>query len=160
MKIFSQILNVPYISIRSVEDWDVVLPYLNKVDRVLVDFASLNLKSESEVEYLKNVIPYLMDQSRAHLVLSALTKETDLFEITQRYQKFNISDVIFTSMDDATSYSNILNFNLKTQLPLYAFGVGSRIPDDIEMATPERLIDLIFELTKKDQAHTSDTSMA
>jgi flagellar biosynthesis protein FlhF len=53
MKIFAQILNLPFISIRSEADWFKVIPYLSQVDHVLVDFASLNLKAADELRYIK-----------------------------------------------------------------------------------------------------------
>jgi flagellar biosynthesis protein FlhF len=37
---------------------------------------------------------------------------------------------------------------LQTDKPLFAFGVGAKVPDDLEWATKERVLDLIFKLTK------------
>lgn len=147
MKIFAQILNLPFISIRSEADWFKVLPYLNQVDHVLVDFASLNLKATDEIRYIKKMMPPTSESVRTHLVLSAMSKDADLLEVHRRYQALEISDVIFTSLDEASMHGNIYNFIQKTKEPIFAFGIGSRTPEDFERATAERVLDLILNIT-------------
>ena len=147
MKIFAQILNLPFISIRSQADWFKVLPYLNQVDHVLVDFASLNLKATDEIGYIQKMMPPISESVRTHLVLSAMSKDADLIEVRRRYQALDISDVIFTSLDEASMHGNIYNFIQKTQSPIFAFGIGSRTPEDFERATAERVLDLILNIT-------------
>lgn len=147
MKIFAQILNLPFISIRSEADWFKVIPYLNQVDHVLVDFASLNLKAADEIRYIKKMTPPTSDSVRTHLVLSAMSKDADLLEVHRRYQALEISDVIFTSLDEASMHGNIYNFIQKTKAPIFAFGIGSRTPEDFERATAERVLDLILNIT-------------
>jgi len=147
MKIFAQILNLPFISIRSEADWFKVIPYLSQVDHVLVDFASLNLKAADEVRYIKKMMPPTSERVRTHLVLSAMSKDADLLEVHRRYQALEVSDVIFTSLDEASMHGNIYNFIQKTQAPIFAFGIGSRTPEDFERATAERVLDLILNIT-------------
>lgn len=147
MKIFAQILNLPFIAIRSEADWFKILPYLNQVDHVLVDFASLNLKASDELRYIKKMMPPTAEPVRAHLVLSAMSKDADLLEVHKRYQALNVTDVIFTSLDEASMHGNIYNFVQKTGAPLFGFGIGSRTPEDFERATAERVLDLILNIT-------------
>lgn len=147
MKIFAQILNLPFISIRSQADWFKVLPYLNQVDHVLVDFASLNLKAVDELGYIQKMMPPVTESVRTHLVLSAMSKDADLIEVHRRYQALNTSDVIFTSLDEASMHGNIYNFIQKTKSQIFAFGIGSRTPEDFERATAERVLDLILNIT-------------
>jgi flagellar biosynthesis protein FlhF len=91
--------------------------------------------------------PTTTDSVRTHLVLSAMSKDADLFEVHKRYQALNVSDVIFTSLDEASMHGNIYNLIQKTGTPLFAFGIGSRTPDDFERATAERVLDLILNIT-------------
>ena len=148
MKIFSEILNLPFISIRNPSDWSKVIPYLGQVDHVLVDFASLAMKTEDEFNYLKKMMPPVFENTRTHLVLSAKSKDSDLLEAVKRYEKIGIMDIIMTSLDEATQHGNIYNLARKQSLPFYAFSIGPKIPDDFERATAERVLDLILELTK------------
>ena len=158
MKIFSQILNLPFISIRSQSDWMKIMPYLNQVDHILVDFASLNLKSADEYEYLRNMMPPVSDSISNHLVLSATSKDSDLLDVYRKYKSLRMTDVIFTALDEATQHGNIYNFTQKTKEPLFAFGIGPKTPEDFEHATAERILDLIMNITKT-QNQSQDQSV-
>lgn len=148
MKIFSQILNVPFLSMRSQQNWAHVIPHLDQIDHVLVDYSGLNLRSQEEFNYLKRMTPPVYKSMRTHLVLSAMSKDSDLIECAKRYETVGFNDVIFTSLDEASLHGNIYNFVRKIQAPLYAFGIGQKVPEDFERATPERVVDLIMQITK------------
>jgi flagellar biosynthesis protein FlhF len=152
MKIFSQILNVPYLCLRSQQDWAHVIPHLDQLDHILVDFAGLNLRTQEEFNYLKRMSPPVYKSSRTHLVLSSLAKDSDLLDCAKRYEAFGFNDVIFTSLDEASMHGNIYNFIRKVQTELFAFGIGPKVPEDFEKATPERVVDLILQITQSAQA--------
>lgn len=149
MKIFAQILNVPFLSVRSQQDWSHVIPHLDQLDHVLVDFSGLNLRQAEEVTFMKRMSPPVYRSLRTHLVLSSLSKDTDLLECAKRYESFGYHDVIFTGLDEASQHGNIYNFAIKTQAPLCAFGIGSKVPEDFEWATGERVVDLILKITQQ-----------
>ncbi len=156
MKIFSEILNLPFISIRTPSDWNKIIPHLNQVDHVLVDFASLSLRSNDEINYIKKMMPPIYDSIRTHLVLSAKSKDKDLLDTIQKYEPLNVTDLIVTSLDEATQYGSIYNLVRKQIKPLFGFGIGPKVPEDFERATAERVLDLILELTQstKQQEHS------
>ncbi|MBC7421373.1 MAG: flagellar biosynthesis protein FlhF [Bdellovibrio sp.] len=155
MKIFSQILNVPYLCLRSQQDWAHVIPHLEQLDHVLVDYAGLNMRTQDELNYLKRMSPPVYKSLRTHLVLSSLSKDSDLIECAKRYDSFGFNDVIFTSLDEANVHGNIYNFIRKIPTELFAFGIGQKVPEDFEKATPERVVDLILQITQSTQAQHS-----
>ena len=62
-------------------------------------------------------------------------------------------------MDECVGHGSILNAHLRTSRPLTYFTTGQRVPEDIEPATAERLVRLIFGtmeplMTASDQAKT------
>jgi flagellar biosynthesis protein FlhF len=73
----------------------------------------------------------------------------------RRYQFTQFRDVIFTNIDEAVHFGNIYNFQKEFKVPLCAFGMGPRIPEDLEPATRERYIDLVFRITG-DKSSLSD----
>ena len=79
------------------------------------------------------------------LVLSATTKEKDLKEIVQKYKGIPIDGLIFTKLDETTSYGNIYNTLLGTGLPLSYLSSGQKVPEDIDLATPKKVADLILK---------------
>ncbi|MBC7456666.1 MAG: flagellar biosynthesis protein FlhF [Bdellovibrionaceae bacterium] len=148
MKIFSQILNVPYLCLRSQQDWAHVIPHLDQLDHILVDYTGLNLRNQEELNYLKRMSPPVYKSLRTHLVLTTLSKDNDLIECAKRYEAFGFNDVIFTALDEASMHGNIYNFIRKVQTRLFAFGIGPKVPEDFEKATPERVVDLILQITQ------------
>jgi flagellar biosynthesis protein FlhF len=147
MRIYSQILNVPFGIIRNAADWQGVLAQLGQFDHILVDAPGLSLKSIDENTFLRNLLPPSSAQATVHLVLEATLKDSDATEIGRRYKGHGFQDVIFTGLDQSVQHGSIYNFMRKFDVPLHSFGLGTRVPEDYEMATKERVLDLIFKLT-------------
>ena len=148
LRIYAQILNVPFAITRNPQDWDYVTQQLSGYDYILCDCPGLGMKTIEEIQFLKNVLPREAEQVTRHLVLNATSKDQDLNEMGRRYQAAHFDDVIFTSLDNSVQHGPIYNFVHNFKVPLHSFGIGSRVPEDFEMATRERVLDLIFKLTK------------
>jgi flagellar biosynthesis protein FlhF len=156
MKIFAQILNVPFLTIRSQQDWSHVIPHLEQLDHVLVDFAGLNLRNQDEANYIKRMSPPVYRSMRTHLVLSSSSKDGDLMDCAKRYDEFfGFNDVIFTALDEASQHGNIYNFVRKTKTELFAFGIGQKVPEDFEYASAERVVDLLLKITQNKKQEAS-----
>jgi flagellar biosynthesis protein FlhF len=52
--------------------------------------------------------------------------------------------LLFTKLDDTGSYGPIFSEAARTGKPLSFFTTGQRIPEDLEAATPERVLDLVL----------------
>lgn len=148
MKIYAQILNVPFSVIRSQQDWTNLMRYLANVDAVLVDYTGLSLKSNEEIHMLKSLLPPASLSPHIHLVLSTHSKDGDATELGRRYSVLGYKDAIFTGLDESTQHGTIYNFMKRFDIPLHSFGIGPRVPEDFEYATKERLLDLIFKITQ------------
>lgn len=149
VRLYSQILNLPFISIRNSSDWRKILPHLDEVDCVLVDTAGLSLTTDSERKYLEEIIASTGHKTTNHLVLSTLTEPKLVDDYVTNYLDLGIADICFTGLDQLARPGIIFNVNHKYKLPLFSFGLGSKIPEDFEFATPERVVDLILDITKK-----------
>ncbi|MEK6774361.1 MAG: flagellar biosynthesis protein FlhF [Bdellovibrionota bacterium] len=151
LKIFAQILNIPFATIRQPQDWVKLRKHFEQIDHVFVDFPGYNLKRADEVQNLEALVPASLKDVTRHLVLSALSKFEDLNDITLRYRQFEIDNLIFNSIDQSVQFGNIYTLMSRQKLPLHSFGIGPRLPEDFEYATKERLLDLIFKITKNNQ---------
>ena len=151
MRIFAQILNVPFGVIKKPSDWRTLLDQLSGYDLILVDFPGLSLKTVDEHTQLKALL--LPGQAAAvHLTLSACAKDADLEEAGKRYEASKYSDLIFNHLDEALGHGCIYNIMRQFDRPLHSFGVGPKVPEDFETATKERVLDLIFKLSKLKRA--------
>lgn len=148
MRIYAQILNVPFAILRDTADWEKIMRYLPNVDCVLVDMPGWNLRSTEEIDRLRKLMPPGLLNPRIHLTLSATAKDSDLVETGRRFSVIGFDDVIFTGLDGSVQHGTIYNFCARFGVPLLAFSIGPRVPEDFEPATKERVLDLIFGLTK------------
>lgn len=148
MRIYAQILNVPFSVIRNASDWYHIMNYINSVDYILVDYPGLSLRNAEEGMNLKRLMPPATLKTRVHLVLSTLAKDQDATELGRRYSVLDYHDVIFTGLDESVQHGTIYNFMRRFDVPLHSFGIGTRVPEDFEFATKERVLDLLFKITQ------------
>ena len=149
LKIYSQILNVPFALVKKADDWSKILEKLDHVDHILVDMPGSNLRSIEETERLKSLIPPANESRCVHYVQSVLAKDEDAQAIAKRYQgALPMDDLILTGLDETIRHGFIYNIHKSLNLPLHSFGIGPQIPEDLEVATRERIVDLIFKITK------------
>ena len=152
LRIYAQILNVPFAIVRQASDWNGLMSQLTAFDHVLVDSPGFTLKSVEENSFLRNILPPQEFQAGVHLVLEATSKDQDITEIGKRYRGHGFDDVIFTNLDQSVQHGTIYNFMKRFETPLHSFGIGARVPEDFELATKERVLDLIFKLTSLKRA--------
>lgn len=156
MRIFAQILNVPFAILRETSDWEKIMRFLPNVDCVLVDMPGWSLRSAEEIDRLKRIMPPAIMNPRIHLTLSATSKDSDLIEAGRRFSVIGFDDAIFTGLDESVQHGTIYNFSARFGVPLHAFSIGPRVPEDFEPATRERVLDLIFGLTRTQNMMASE----
>lgn len=79
------------------------------------------------------------------LVLSATSKYQDLLDIIKVYQELAITKIIFTKLDETSFLGAIYNIACHDKYPFSYFTNGQNIPDDIEVAEPVRLVQLLMK---------------
>lgn len=148
LRIYAQILNVPFAIVRDAEEWKVAEQKLGHIHHILVDCPGFNLRTMEEVEWLKSILPPAQVGRQMHYVQSVLARDEETFDIASRYQMIGFHDVIFTRLDESSRQGLLLNFQERFKVPIHSFGMGNRIPEDYEFATKERVVDFLFKLSK------------
>ncbi len=78
------------------------------------------------------------------LTIPASMKAADVTRIVDAYSIFQPQRLIFTRMDETSSYGPIFNEAARTGKPVSFFASGQRIPEDLEEATAGRITGLIL----------------
>jgi flagellar biosynthesis protein FlhF len=55
--------------------------------------------------------------------------------------------MLFTKLDESTGFGSIFNHSIRFKLPIAYLTTGQKVPEDIEVATKERLVDLLLNIT-------------
>ena len=146
LKIYCQILNVPFAVVRDKADWAWLEPQLQNVDHILIDSPGMALTAVEDIQRLRSLMP-TTDASSVHLCLSSAMKEQDALEAVRRFRIVQPTDLVFTALDMSVQHGVIATVQLRSGLPLHSFGTGARVPEDFEVATKERVLDLLFKLS-------------
>ena len=72
--------------------------------------------------------------------MSATTKYTDLLSVVDCYKEVFDYKIIFTKLDETSSYGNILNIRMHTLAPIGYVTTGQNVPDDIEVFNPQSIV--------------------
>ena len=79
-------------------------------------------------------------RKEVYLVLSATTKYNDLMDIVDIYREISDYKLIFTKLDETSSYGNLLNIKLYADADLSYVTNGQNVPDDIEVFDTQKIV--------------------
>jgi flagellar biosynthesis protein FlhF len=79
-----------------------------------------------------------------HLVLPASMKAADLSRMVDAFEILRPQHLLFTKLDETRSYGPIFSEAARSGKPLSFFAAGQRIPEDLEAASPERVLELVL----------------
>jgi flagellar biosynthesis protein FlhF len=110
---------------------------------ILIDTAGRSHLNAADLEDL-SVLGRIDAPVETHLVLSSNTRERDLEEIIDRFSAVPIHYFLFTKTDETRNHGSLLTAMRKKGKPLSYLTTGQRVPEDIEIATPKRIADLVL----------------
>ncbi len=143
LRVLCKVMDLPFVSIASPAELPTVLGNHRDVDIVLVDTSGRSPKNDSarvELEsYTKLTVPVDF-----HLMLPVTSQQEQLDRTVRYFSPLGIQSLIFTKLDEGWRFGSIFNECAKWSLPLSYFGIGQSIPEDLERATRERVIERIF----------------
>lgn len=142
LRTYANILDTPLVIIYSSEELNQGIEQLEDYDVILVDTAGFSHKNKSQKEDMKNLIQGVDPRydSEVYLVLSATTKYKDLMEIADVYKEISDYKIIFTKLDETTTYGNILNIKLYSEAEVSYITNGQNVPDDIELFHSQKMV--------------------
>ncbi|MCX7779287.1 MAG: flagellar biosynthesis protein FlhF [Negativicutes bacterium] len=143
LKTYADIIGVPIEIVYSADDMKAALYRHRDKQLVLIDTAGRSPRNSYQLEELKAMLmtdPYI----ETHLVLSCSTKYKDALEIVDKFSICSPQKFLFTKIDEAANLGTI--FNLVYQFPTTLSYVtnGQNVPDDIELANPKKMANLIL----------------
>ena len=142
LKTYSQIMDIPIFVAHEAGEIVGILEQCRDYDLLLVDTAGRSPNNTTQIMELKPMLETLGCET--HLVLSASTKEEDLYETAKRFSMTRIDRLIFSKIDETSTYGTLFNISDRTGIPLTYLTNGQRVPEDILVATGEAVSNLIL----------------
>lgn len=142
LHIYANILDAPMSIVYSAQELNQAIAKVSDNDLIFVDTAGFSHRNETQRMDTKNLIDGLDEQYEREifLVLSATTKYKDLLEIVDSYREIAEYKLIFTKLDETSSYGNLLNIRLYSGADLSYMANGQNVPDDIEEFNAQMIV--------------------
>lgn len=139
LKTYSEILELPVKVVYRSDEMYKAVAELKSKDIILVDTAGISHRNESQMEETKKLLDSV-NNKEVFLALSATTEFFTLKSIIEQYKFVKDYKIIFTKLDEANGYGNILNTKFYTDNPLSYFTTGQNVPDDIEKVNVKKVV--------------------
>lgn len=143
LRIFSEISNIDLLVAYEPEEMPGLISQLKNKDLILIDTVG---RSQKNMEELKNIKKFLekIPVDDTLLVLSATSSERTLMDAADKFSLFNYSSFLFTKIDEAITYGNLINITMNYNKPIMFLTNGQVIPDDIISADAEYIAKIIY----------------
>ena len=143
IKTYANILGIPCLSAFTRRDLIFSLKRMQEKDIVFIDTAGQSQYDRSRIGELKNIMTDDLGIS-SHLLLSVSTSESEMNKAAIHFSTLNFQSYIFTKTDEAGSSGSMINQIMKLKLPVSYITTGQNVPDDIERAHRNKIVNLLL----------------
>lgn len=143
LKVYARIMGIPVHVVANHGDFAKTVAGIKGADLIFVDTAGRGQKDKTHMEELRRIFDTGITLE-THLVLSATAKEKDMMDVIRRFKNTQVDRLLFTKLDETTTYGGIFNAIVVFRKPVSYLTTGQRVPEDIEPATPLRVAKMIL----------------
>lgn len=142
LQVYANILDAPMSIVYTQDEMNDAIAKFVEHDLVFVDTAGFSHKNEKQRNDMKALLGGVNEEynKEVYLVLSATTKYADLLDIVDSYREIADYKLIFTKLDETTTYGNLLNIKLYSGADLSYTTNGQNVPDDIEVFDTQKIV--------------------
>lgn len=143
LKIYTDILRLPLEVAHNPEELRKIINKWDGQDLLMIDTPGRSPNHTKQIEELRDFLT-IYPAIENHLVLSSTTQDRDLDRIIGRFSILPIKSFIFTKIDETDHFISIFNQLFQHKRPITYMTNGQRVPEDIELATKSKVVNLIM----------------
>jgi len=144
LKTYAKIMDLPLEVVVTSDELGRAIDKHADKDLILIDTAGRSHRDGARLDELREYLEG-HDGVEIYLCVAASTRGKEIDEIVANFGILPVSKLLFTKIDESASFGTIVNANLRHRLPLSYFTTGQKVPEDIEVATPRKLAQLIMK---------------
>lgn len=148
LKTYAGLLQAPVEIVYNATDYENAIQKLSHLDLVFIDTAGRNYKEIKYVDDLQRLIQF-NEEAESFLVLAMTAKEKDMSTIIDQFRLLPIEKFIFTKIDETNSIGAMINLMIKYNKGLAYYTNGQEVPEDIEEADLEAILNMVFQGEEK-----------
>jgi flagellar biosynthesis protein FlhF len=142
---YAQMMKLPFEDVIDTEDFRKALHNLSYCDIILIDTVGSSQHDKEKIQKIAQFLEHAHQPIDVNLVVSASAKYQDLKDAYEKFSFLNIDTLMITKFDETSGFGNIFSLIYETQKPISYFSTGQEVPDDIQTAKSEFLIECLFE---------------
>ncbi|MFA6596768.1 MAG: flagellar biosynthesis protein FlhF [Ignavibacteriaceae bacterium] len=143
LKIFSEISNIDLLVAYEPSEMPKLIESFKKKDVIFIDTAGRSQKSLDQLNKTKEFLD-AVKVDETYLVLSTTGNSKNLYDVAEKFKLFDYNALIFTKLDEAAVFGNILNVSTNFNTPIIFLSNGQVIPDDIIAADQEFIAKIVY----------------
>ncbi|MDR1440672.1 MAG: 50S ribosome-binding GTPase [Clostridiales bacterium] len=138
LKIYAEILGIPLSVIYTPAEARKTIDDFADKDLILIDTAGRSHRNKAQFDELRELLS-VSAADEVFLVLSSTSSMRNNREIINNYGFLDEFKLIFTKADETPTFGTLLNARMMTGKCLSYVTVGQSVPDDIEVASVEKI---------------------
>ena len=144
LRTYAKILGIPIEIIADHKDIPGLLKKHREADLILMDTAGRSHYDDNRLDELR-ALHEAYSPDAVHLVMAANIKYRDMLNVIERMGVVPLSALLFTKLDETSSFGTILNVMRDFGLPVSFFTAGQNVPNDIEVARGDRFVEMLLD---------------
>jgi flagellar biosynthesis protein FlhF len=145
LRTYAEIIDLPMEVVSTPREMRDAVAKMRDFDLVLMDTAGRSPRDEVRIRELRSMLAEA-EPNEVHLVLSAASSARSLVAAAERFIPVGVTAAIVTKIDEATALGNVLSLARSCNLPFSYLTDGQNVPDDINVAEPRALAQLILNI--------------
>ncbi|MCW5963002.1 MAG: hypothetical protein KIT83_03100 [Bryobacterales bacterium] len=143
LRTYASVLGIGFDALCSASALEKALRQYQSKELILIDTPGYGWRDFSAAEDLAAVLSQ-GESATIHLVVSASMKPADLVRVADLYEVFSYHSILFTKIDETATIGPLVSESSLRRKPLSYLCDGQRIPEDIEVATRERILERVL----------------
>ncbi len=148
LKKYAEIMRIPIHVVADPAEFKEIVEN-EKADIIMVDTSGRSHRNDLKIAEIKNFIDNCSCEIVKILCVSANTKRSDLVEVFKAYDILHIDNVIITKVDETSYIGNVISVADKYNKPISYITNGQEVPNDIAIAEPDMMVNMILETTMR-----------
>ncbi len=144
LRVYADIIGLRMKTVNEPNEMRSALEVLHDYDLVLIDTAGSSQFNREQLDELQQMM-LAADPSSVMLAAAANTPLDDLRQVVENFGRVKPTSLLFTKLDETRRYGAMYAMALEAALPLSYLSIGQNVPDDIVVAEPAMVANLVLE---------------
>ena len=148
LRAFAKLIKAPFSTVKEKAELNRLINSYEDYDSIIIDTEGFSQRNDEQLFEMREIFDE-RGRIQNSLVLSATSKDVDMIEVTRKFGCMPIDSIIFTKLDESATYGSLFNHAIRFKKPLSYLTLGQKVPEDLEVASRERLVDLLLNISGK-----------